>query len=102
MEIIYIPVRRLLRFTHTDSCQTVIAMERLLRQKQSPCLGGRLLRFARSDNRQTIIAMKRLRQWKRFAYRLGDCFASLALTSDGALAATGIKKEMASLARHTL
>ena len=81
METIYIPVRRLLRFARSDSCQTVIAMERLLRQKQSPCLGGRLLRFARSDNRQTIIAMKRLRQWKRFAYRLGDCFASLVVTT---------------------
>ena len=59
METIYIPVQRLLRFARSDNRQTVIAMERLLRQKQSPCLGGRLLRFARTDNRQTVIAMER-------------------------------------------
>jgi len=47
---------RLLRFICSDNGQTVIAMERSLRQKQSPCLGERLLRFASSEASQEMVS----------------------------------------------
>ena len=66
-----------------------ITVERSLRQKQSPCLGGRLLRFARSDNNHTVIAMERSSRQKQ-SLCLGGRLLRFASSdnNDGALGAT--------------
>ena len=64
------------------AAELVCYCDEALKAMETICIPvRRLLRFARSDNRQTVIAMEHLLRQKQSAYRLGDCFASLAVTT---------------------